>query len=251
MIYYNLNIKIRLKVNIIIRIYFRRCIKIRILVVEDEPNLLSVIEKKLKGENYSVDTCDNGNDVDAYIKLTEYDIILLDIMLPGISGLEILEKLRSSGDKTPVILLTAKDTISDRVRGLDLGADDYLVKPFSFDELLARIRALSRRNHENPSNEFKIADLTLNIQTHTVTRGSTIINLSSKEFAILECLIKNKGIVLSRARIEEHVWNYDFEGGSNVIDVYIRYLRRKIDKDFEPKLIHTIRGSGYVLRDET
>lgn len=171
-------------------------------------------------------------------------------MLPGISGLEILSNLRKSLNKTPVILLTAKDSISDRVQGLDLGADDYLVKPFSFDELLARIRALTRRNHENPSNEFTVADLTLNIQTHTVTRAGHVINLSSKEFAILEYLIQNKGIVLSRSRIEEHVWDYDFEGGSNVIDVYIRYLRRKIDKDFDTKLIHTVRGSGYVLREE-
>lgn len=224
-------------------------IKIRILIVEDEPNLLNILEKKFKGENYSVDTCSNGNDVELYVDSTNYDIILLDIMLPGTDGFTILDKMRKSNNKTPVLLLTAKDSIEDRVKGLDLGADDYLVKPFSSDELLARVRALTRRNSENACNEFKIADLTLDIKTHKVTRADIDITLSSKEFAILEYLIRNKGIVLSREKIEEHVWSYDFESGSNVVDVYIRYLRRKIDKDFDKNLIHTVRGAGYVLRE--
>lgn len=225
-------------------------IKIRILIVEDEPNLLNILEKKFKSENYSVDTCSNGDDVEFYVDSTNYDIILLDIMLPGTDGFTILDKMRKSNNKTPVLLLTAKDSIEDRVKGLDLGADDYLVKPFSSDELLARVRALTRRNSENACNEFKIADLTLNIKTYKVTRADKDITLSSKEFAILEYLIRNKGIVLSREKIEEHVWSYDFESGSNVVDVYIRYLRRKIDKDFDKNLIHTVRGAGYVLREE-
>lgn len=222
----------------------------RILIVEDEPNLLNVIKKKLTLENYSVDTCDNGIDALDFIDLAPYDLILLDIMLPKLDGLSVLDNIRKNNNTTPVILLTAKDSIKDKVTGLDLGADDYLIKPFSFDELLARIRALTRRNSENPSNEFKIADLVLNIKTHTVLRNGINIDLSSKEFAILEYLIRNKGIVLSRDQIESHVWSYDFNFSSNVVDVYIRYLRKKIDKDFDKKLIHTIRGTGYVLKEE-
>lgn len=222
----------------------------RILIVEDEPNLLNVIKKKLTLENYSVDTCDNGIDALDFIDLAPYDLILLDIMLPKLDGLSVLDSIRKNNNTTPVILLTAKDSIKDKVTGLDLGADDYLIKPFSFDELLARIRALTRRNSENPSNEFKIADLVLNIKTHTVLRNGINIDLSSKEFAILEYLIRNKGIVLSRNQIESHVWSYDFNFSSNVVDVYIRYLRKKIDKDFDKKLIHTIRGTGYVLKEE-
>ena len=222
----------------------------RILIVEDEPNLLNVIKKKLTLENYSVDTCDNGIDALDFIDLAPYDLILLDIMLPKLDGLSVLDNIRKNNNTTPVILLTANDSIKDKVTGLDLGADDYLIKPFSFDELLARIRALTRRNSENPSNEFKIADLVLNIKTHTVLRNGINIDLSSKEFAILEYLIRNKGIVLSRDQIESHVWSYDFNFSSNVVDVYIRYLRKKIDKDFDKKLIHTIRGTGYVLKEE-
>lgn len=222
----------------------------RVLIIEDEPNLLNIIKKKLVSENYSVDVCDNGNDAESFISLTSYDLILLDIMLPEVDGFTILNNMRKSGNITPVLLLTAKDSIEDRVKGLDLGADDYLIKPFSFEELLARVRALTRRNPTSASNEFTALDLTLNIQTHTVVRAGNVIELSSKEFSILEYLIKNKNVVLSRSRIEEHVWNYEFEGGSNVVDVYIRYLRRKIDKDFPKKLLHTVRGTGYVLRDE-
>ncbi len=221
----------------------------RILIVEDEPNLLNIIKKKLTSENYSVDTCDNGVDALDFIDLTPYDLIILDIMLPKLNGLSVLDNMRKNKNTTPVILLTAKDSIQDKVTGLDLGADDYLIKPFSFDELLARIRALTRRNFENPSNEFKIADLVLNIKTHTVLRNGINIELSNKEFAILEYLIQNKGVVVSRDQIESHVWSYDFNFNSNVVDVYIRYLRRKIDKDFDKKLIHTVRGTGYVLKE--
>ena len=175
-------------------------------------------------------------------------------MLPGIDGFEILRRIREKEIKTPVLLLTARDGIEDRVKGLDYGADDYLVKPFAFDELMARIRVLLRRNpsssNSNASNIFSIANLTVNCNSHDVFRDKIPIKLSTREFTILEYMIRNKERVLSREQIEQHIWNYDYEGGTNVIDVYIRYLRRKIDKDFEPKLIHTIRGVGYVLKAE-
>jgi DNA-binding response regulator trcR len=227
---------------------------VRILVVEDEQNLNDIIVKRLILEKYGVDTCFNGNDALEYIFSTEYDVIISDIMLPGIDGFEILKRIREKGIKTPVLLLTALDGIEDRVKGLDYGADDYLVKPFAFDELMARIRVLLRRNstngNSNASNIFSIANLTVNCNSHDVFRDDVPIKLSTREFTILEYMIRNKERVLSREQIEQHIWNYDYEGGTNVIDVYIRYLRKKIDKDFEPKLIHTVRGIGYVLKVE-
>ena len=226
----------------------------RILVVEDEQNLNDIIVKRLILEKYGVDTCFDGNDALEYIFSTEYDVIVSDIMLPGIDGFEILKRIREKGIKTPVLLLTALDGIEDRVKGLDYGADDYLVKPFAFDELMARIRVLLRRNstngNSNASNIFSIANLTVNCNSHDVFRDDVPIKLSTREFTILEYMIRNKERVLSREQIEQHIWNYDYEGGTNVIDVYIRYLRKKIDKDFEPKLIHTVRGIGYVLKVE-
>lgn len=226
----------------------------RILVIEDEKNLNDIIVKKLVLEKYCVDSCFNGNDALDYIFSVEYDVIISDIMLPGIDGFEILRRIREKEIKTPVLLLTARDGIEDRVRGLDYGADDYLVKPFAFDELMARIRVLLRRNpsssNSNAINIFSIANLTVNCNSHDVFRDKMPIKLSTREFTILEYMIRNKERVLSREQIEQHIWNYDYEGGTNVIDVYIRYLRRKIDKDFEPKLIHTIRGVGYVLKAE-
>ena len=226
----------------------------RILVIEDEKNLNDIIVKKLVLEKYCVDSCFNGNDALDYIFSVEYDVIVSDIMLPGIDGFEILRRIREKEIKTPVLLLTARDGIEDRVKGLDYGADDYLVKPFAFDELMARIRVLLRRNpsssNSNASNIFSIANLTVNCNSHDVFRDKMPIKLSTREFTILEYMIRNKERVLSREQIEQHIWNYDYEGGTNVIDVYIRYLRRKIDKDFEPKLIHTIRGVGYVLKVE-
>ena len=226
----------------------------RILVIEDEKNLNDIIVKWLILEKYGVDTCFNGNDALEYIFSTEYDVIVSDIMLPGIDGFEILKRIREKEIKTPVLLLTALDGIEDRVKGLDYGADDYLVKPFAFDELMARIRVLLRRNSTNgnfnASNIFSIANLRVNCNSHDVFRDDVPIKLSTREFTILEYMIRNKERVLSREQIEQHIWNYDYEGGTNVIDVYIRYLRRKIDKDFEPKLIHTVRGIGYVLKVE-
>ncbi|MCI1958131.1 MAG: response regulator transcription factor [Clostridia bacterium] len=220
----------------------------RILVVEDEPNINELIVKKLRLDHYTVDSCFNGKDALDYFYMADYDAVILDIMLPGISGLDFLKEIRNKKYKTPVLLLTARDSIEDRVLGLDTGADDYLVKPFAFDELLARIRVMLRRSSGNTSNVFTLADLTVNCDAHTVTREKEVINLSSKEFAVLEYMIRNAGIVLSREKISQHIWNYDYEGGSNVIDVYIRYLRKKIDENHTVKLIHTIRGAGYVLR---
>ncbi|MDD4074730.1 MAG: response regulator transcription factor [Eubacteriales bacterium] len=222
----------------------------RILVVEDEPSLNALLANKLRKERYSVDACLTGTDAQDYLACAEYDVIVLDVMLPGVSGLEILRALRSRGDKTPVLLLTAKDGVQDRVAGLDCGADDYLVKPFSFDELLARLRVILRRSAGNVDDVFTLADLKVDCRAHTVSRAGVPIALSSKEFSILEYMIRNRGAVLSRERISNHIWNYEYEGGSNVVDVYIRYLRRKLDDGFSPKLIHTVRGTGYVLREE-
>ena len=220
----------------------------RVLVVEDERSLNELITKRLKLERYVVDSCYDGTDALSYIECAEYDAIVLDVMIPGINGLEVLQKMRSKGNKTPVLLLTAKDTIEDRVKGLDCGADDYMIKPFAFDELLARIRVMFRRASGSVSNVFTLSDLTVDCDSREVRRGNTQIALSAKEFAVLEYLIRNKGIVLSREKISHHIWNYDYEGSSNVIDVYIRYLRKKIDQDFDKPLIHTVRGVGYVLK---
>lgn len=222
----------------------------RVLVAEDERDLNRIICKKLKVEGYSVDTCYDGKEALEFIEVTPYDIILMDIMMPFKDGYEVLEEVRKKGIKTPVLFLTAKDAIEDRVKGLDLGADDYIVKPFHFDELMARIRVMIRRSHGSVSNKLQVADLILDSSTHTVERNGKNIELSAKEFAILEYMMQNKGIVLSRTKLEEHIWNYDYQGFSNMIDVYIRYIRIKVDKDFEPKLIHTVRGVGYVLKDK-
>lgn len=222
----------------------------RVLVAEDERDLNRIICKKLKVEGYSVDTCYDGKEALEFIEVTPYDIILMDIMMPFKDGYEVLEEARKKGIKTPILFLTAKDAIEDRVKGLDLGADDYIVKPFHFDELMARIRVMIRRNHGSVSNKLQVADLILDSSTHTVERNGKNIELSAKEFAILEYMMQNKGIVLSRTKLEEHIWNYDYQGFSNMIDVYIRYIRIKVDKDFEPKLIHTVRGVGYVLKDK-
>lgn len=222
----------------------------RILAVEDERDLLDVTAKRLTAQGYSVDCCTDGQEALDYAESAQYDLILLDIMLPGVDGLSVLRRLRAQGNRTPVLLLTARDSIEDRVEGLDGGADDYLTKPFAFEELLARVRVLLRRERGEASNELTLGELCMDLAAHRVTRAGREIKLSAKEYAILEYMLLNRGVVLSRERIEEHVWNYDFEGGSNVVDVYMRYLRRKLDDPFEHKLIHTVRGSGYVIREE-
>ncbi|MFB0920189.1 MAG: response regulator transcription factor, partial [Oscillospiraceae bacterium] len=177
------------------------------------------------------------------------DCIILDIMLPGIDGLTILKNMRNNGNQTPVLLLTARDTVEDRVRGLDFGADDYLIKPFSLDELMARLRALMRRQSSERKNELVLSDLVMDLSDHSVRRGGKDVKLTSKEYAILEYLLRNKNRLLTRAQIVDHVWNYDFDCSSNIVDVYIRYLREKIDDGFERKLIGTVRGSGYIIKE--
>ncbi len=222
----------------------------RILIAEDEKSLNRIIAKQLKASGYSVDSCFNGEEAYELISMTDYDAAVFDVMMPKIDGFSLLKKIRKEGNNLPVLFLTARDSIEDRVEGLDIGADDYLVKPFAFEELLARIRVLIRKNSVSKSNIITVADLTVDISSRKVTRGGNDISLSAKEYELLQYLAVNNGIVLSREKIEDHIWNYDYEGGTNVVDVYIRYLRKKIDDGFDKKLIHTVRGMGYVLREE-
>ena len=224
----------------------------RILIAEDEKDLNHLLKKRLENQKYTVDACFDGEEALEYLAAADYDAVILDIMMPKKNGLQVLQHIRNRKKNTPVLLLTARDSVEDRVAGLDAGADDYLIKPFAFEELLARIRVMLRKNSsaETKTNVVKIADLTVDLNTQKVYRGDKEISLSSREFSILRYLCMNKGIVLSRDKIEEHIWNYDYAGGSNVVDVYIRYLRKKIDEGFSPKLIHTVRGAGYVLSEE-
>ena len=222
----------------------------RLLYAEDEEDLNRIVTKKLTEEGFSVDSCFNGREAIDNVQFTEYDAAILDIMMPHADGFAVLKELRKLKKNTPVLFLTARDSIEDRVTGLDSGANDYLVKPFSFEELLARIRVLTREKHNLTENILSVGDLELNLSSHIVTRGGTEINLTSKEYQLLEYLLYNKEKVLSREKIENHIWNYDYEGGTNVIDVYIMYLRKKIDDGFPTKLIHTVRGAGYVIREE-
>lgn len=221
----------------------------RILVAEDDLDLNEIIVKKLTAEGYAVDGCYNGQEALMYMESVHYDVAILDIMMPEMDGLEAVRRLRAKGDLTPVIFLTARDAVADRVKGLDTGANDYVVKPFSFDELTARIRAATRTVTGNPTNIYSLADLTLNTETYAVKRGDEEISLTAKEYALLEYLMRNKNKVLSRQKIEDNVWNYDYEGGTNVVDVYIAYLRKKIDDGHHNKLIHTVRGIGYCLKE--
>lgn len=222
----------------------------RILVVEDDPVLHHIITKRLKEDGHSVDDCYDGEAGFEYADSMAYDCIVLDLMLPKRDGISVLRALRNKGNAAPVLILTARDAVDDRVLGLDAGADDYLVKPFAFDEFAARVRALLRRSSDNKSPILSLADLTLNTADRRITRGERNITLTTTEYALLEYLLRNQGHVLTRSQIADHVWNYDFEYDSNVVDVYIRYLRNKIDRDFSTKLIHTVRGVGYVMREE-
>lgn len=222
----------------------------RVLIAEDDVDLNEIIVKKLNAEGYAVDSCFNGQDAFDYLEAVQYDAAVLDIMMPELDGTEVVRALRKRGNLTPIIFLTARDTIDDRVKGLDSGANDYLVKPFSFDELSARLRAMTRVASGNPTNVYSLADLTLDIESHIVMRGDKIISLTAREYMFLEYLLRNKNKVLSRQKIEDHVWNYDYEGGTNVVDVYITYLRKKIDQGHDVRLIHTVRGVGYYMRVE-
>ncbi len=221
----------------------------RILIAEDERDLNQLIKRRLKEADYSVDSCFDGEEVFDYLLGAEYDALVLDIMMPKLSGLEVLERLRREGNQVPVLLLTARDSIQDRVAGLDAGADDYLVKPFAFEELLARLRVLLRKPQGEKTSVLKAGGLELHLNTRQVFRDGEEVKLSSKEFSLLRYMMQNAGTVLSRDKLERHVWDYDFSGGSNVIDVYIRYLRKKLDEGHEKKYIHTVRGHGYVLKD--
>lgn len=222
----------------------------RVLVAEDEQDLNNIVSAKLAESGHSVDSCLDGKEAMLFLSAAEYDVVILDIMMPGADGFKVLEKIRKEGRKTPVLFLTARDSIQDRVRGLDAGANDYLVKPFSLEELMARVRVLTRSSHGSAHNVLSAGDLTLDIGTREVMRGGKRIELSAKEFQLLEYLMHNKGIVLSREKIENHIWNFDYEGGTNVVDVYISYLRKKIDFPGAQKLIRTVRGVGYVIRDD-
>ena len=222
----------------------------RLLLAEDERDLNRLITKKLTSAGYSVDSFFDGEEAIHVLSYTDYDGVILDIMMPKADGFAVLRALRERGKTTPVLFLTARDAIADRVRGLDSGANDYLVKPFAFDELLARIRAMTRLSFGASESVLTVGDLTLNLATQEVRRGGQPITLSAKEYALLEYLMHNRGIVLSREKIENHIWNLDYEGGTNVVDVYISYLRKKIDEGRKEKLIHTVRGRGYVLRED-
>ena len=222
----------------------------RILVVEDEKDLNNIITKHLKKNNFSVDSVFNGEEALEYLDYGTYDLIVLDIMLPKVNGYEVIKKLRENKNETAVLMLTARDSIEDKIKGLDLGADDYLIKPFDFGELLARIRALVRRKYGNTSNTLEIDDLCIDIAKKTVVRGGKNIELTGKEYEVLEYLIQNKGHVLSRDKIRDSVWDYGYEGESNIIDVLIKNIRKKIDIGNSKQLIHTKRGLGYVLKED-
>ena len=222
----------------------------RILVVEDEAGVAGFLEQGLRETGYTVDIARNGADGLEYALAYEYDAIVLDIMLPRMNGLELLKEIRVQRVKSTVLLLTARDGVDDRVRGLDVGADDYLVKPFAFPELLARIRALLRRPPLQTGGTLQMADLEMDLPRREVRRAGKLIELSPREFALLELLLRHPNQVLSRTQILEHVWDFDFYSDTNVVDVYIGYLRRKLDREFDPPLIHTVRGVGFRMSED-
>ena len=221
----------------------------RILVVEDERDLNLLIQKVLKKAGYTVDGCYDGEEAQLHLLGAEYDTILLDVMMPKKDGYTLVRELREQGADTPVLFLTARDSVSDRVKGLDLGADDYLIKPFDFDELLARIRAMTRKHAGQRTNRFTAGDLILDVEQRRVTRGGEEVQLLPKEYSILEYLLRNKGKVLSREQIEDRIWNYEYSGSSNNVDGYMSRLRKKLDGSREQKLIHTVKGVGWTVRE--
>lgn len=221
----------------------------RVLVVEDEKKTASFIRKALQAEGFAVDLCDNGNDALAAATTTSFDGIVLDIMLPGRDGLSVLRQLRDRKNTTPVLLLSARGEVNERVEGLDAGADDYLPKPFALVELVARVRALGRRGGEPKSTVLRLADLTLDTITRQARRSGVTFELTTREYRLLEFLMRSAGRICGRMAILEKVWDYNFDPGTNLVDVYIKRLREKIDADFEPKLLHTVRGVGYVIKE--
>lgn len=222
----------------------------RILIAEDDRRVAGLLKERFARDRIAADVCRTGLEAVELAPAAPYDVLVLDIMMPEMDGLEAVRRLRGRGLKTPVLFLTARDAVEDRVRGLNAGADDYLVKPFAYEELLARVRALTRRPPARGKSLFSVADLTLDADAQRVARGGQPIRLTNREYAILEYMILNAGIVLSRERILDGVWSMDYEGVSNMVDVYIRNLRKKVDDPYPTKLIHTIRGAGYVLRAE-
>jgi two-component system OmpR family response regulator len=221
----------------------------RILVVEDDAKLLESIRKGLKESGFGADGAADGREGLRRILEDDYDAVILDLMLPGLSGLDVLRELRSRHRATPVLVLSARSSVEDRVHGLDLGADDYLAKPFSFQELLARLRAITRRPAVEPATVLSAGDLTVDTVRHEARRAGQLLDLTAKEFSLLEYLTRRKGVVLTRAMILDHVWDLDYDGGSNLVEVYVNYLRKKVDASHDVKLIQTVRGSGYVLRE--
>ena len=222
----------------------------RTLVVEDEKHLNRMISEAILDEGYSVDSCFNGLEALELCECAQYDVIVLDIMMPKMDGFEFVRRIRENGCKTPVVYLTSRDSVSDKVRGLEYGGDYYMVKPFDFRELIAVIHVMARKSGDNHSNVYELADLMVDISAKQVTRGGKLIELTAKEYSLLEYMIRNKGMVLSREQIENNLWNYRYEGGSNVVNVYIGYLRKKVDDGFDKKLIHTVWGIGWVLRED-
>jgi len=220
----------------------------RVLLVEDNRRLSNSLKASLADDGYAVDVAYDGVEGQELAEMTPYDVIILDIMLPRRDGLEVCRELRNQRINTPILMLTARDAIEDRVKGLDSGADDYLVKPFAIDELHARLRALLRRESSDKTGLLTIADLVLDPAAHTISRNSVPIELTAKEFALLEYLMRNPNRLITRQMVENHVWSYDYEGASNVVDVYIRRLRRKIDEHYDLKLIETVRGAGYRMQ---
>jgi heavy metal response regulator len=221
----------------------------RILLVEDEKRMADFVTKGLKEERYVIDVAHNGEDALFLVDVNPYDLIILDLMLPDTNGLAICKHIRNKKMDTPILIITAKDSVRDKVKGLDFGADDYLTKPFSFDEFLARVRALLRRKRADKMSILRVADLELNQLTHKVKRAGKEIDLTSKEYALLEYFIMNANEIITRTMISEHVWNEEFDSLSNIIDVFVNHLRNKIDKDFDKPLIHTIHGTGYILKE--
>ena len=222
----------------------------RVLVVEDEKKTAAFVRKALQAEGFAADVCHNGDDALAAAAMTPFDAIVLDIMLPGRDGLSVLRQLRERKNSTPVLLLSARGEVNERVEGLNAGADDYLPKPFELAELVARVRALVRRGGESKPPVLRVADLTLNTVSHQAQRGETKIELTAREYRLLEFLMRSAGRLCGRMMILEKVWDYDFDPGTNLVDVYIRRLREKVDADFEPKLLQTVRGAGYLLKEE-
>ncbi|MCI8634522.1 MAG: response regulator transcription factor [Eubacterium sp.] len=222
----------------------------RLLVVEDEKDMNQIIVKELESEGYVVDSCYDGESAFDYLCMAEYDGVILDIMVPKMDGFTILKKVRSRGIATPILFLSAKSDVDDIVRGLDLGADDYMVKPFEFKELLARVRMITRKKVDVRENIYTCGGLVIDCNTCSVKRDGRQIELSSKEYAVLLYLIRNKNVVVTREQIESNIWSIDRYSNSNLVDVYIRYLRKKIDDNFDFKMIQTIRGVGYVLKED-